>query len=312
MKTFPIILIPPALKKVKNEVPSVPIFTEEQPLKPGIAPKKLKKEVIAIEGTIAAIPTGVLISQGAPIPGFLLFLAAAGAITVQVWRQIKSYPQRQKRYYQEVLTYQNNLMVYDERKQEHEQILKESLSPEGVAKYQRERLKTLLNQTSPPDGDNSKATRGCSEEEFFEHLNFYFPNKILIGKTVTIPNYSYPYTPDFIYVNLSLNLYIDLEIDEPYTWREGKPTHYLESEKDDKRNNFFLARNWLVIRFAEEQVVSSPQSCCKIVAQNIAAILDTPSILSPFSRIPDLEPVERWSENEARIMANNQYRRNYL
>ena len=42
--------------------------------------------------------------------------------------------------------------------------------------------------------------------------------------------------------------------------------------KDNQRNQFFLEKNWVVIRFSELQVVKYPDSCCKAIARIISQI----------------------------------------
>lgn len=69
--------------------------------------------------------------------------------------------------------------------------------------------------------------------------------------------------------------------------------HFVEAEKDSKRNNFFINKGWLVIRFSEEQVVRHPHSCCKTVAQAIALVLGDTSVLNQFANTLDLQPMRR-------------------
>ncbi|MCY7283686.1 MAG: endonuclease domain-containing protein, partial [Cyanobacteria bacterium CAN_BIN43] len=107
-------------------------------------------------------------------------------------------------------------------------------------------------------------------------------------------------------------LYIDIEIDEPYAYNTKEPTHFLGAWKDDNRNNFFLSKGWLVIRFSEEQVVRHPQSCCKTIAQAIAEVLGDNSVLNQFATMPNLQTMQQWTQSEAEDMAANDYRDRYL
>ena len=119
------------------------------------------------------------------------------------------------------------------------------------------------------------------------------------------------YTPDFAYIDERLNLHIDIEIDEPYVYHSGKPTHYLYAGKDRKRNDFFNDRGWIVIRFSEEQVARYPHSCCKTIARQIAEITRETSILNRFDNISDLQQQRQWTEAEAREMAERRIRDRY-
>ncbi|MEH2003508.1 MAG: hypothetical protein V7L00_33210 [Nostoc sp.] len=129
--------------------------------------------------------------------------------------------------------------------------------------------------------------------------------------TLKIPDFDYPYTPDFAYINKELNLYIDIEIDEPYVYPTGAPTHFVGAWKDSKRNRFFLAKQWIVIRFSEEQVICYPQSCCKTIAQAIAQVTENNWILNQFASFTDLQLMKQWTEAEAIDMAARGVRNNY-
>lgn len=64
------------------------------------------------------------------------------------------------------------------------------------------------------------------------------------------------YEPDFAFVNKERRIYVDIEVDEPYTGG-GRPTHYLRddgSNSDAIRNARFLNAGWYVCRFSEQQL----------------------------------------------------------
>ena len=174
-----------------------------------------------------------------------------------------------------------------------------------------------MNQTIPHDGEDSDAKTGRSEPEFGDYLNCYFPGQIYTNYELNIPN-SWPrrsYTPDFAYIDKEINLFIDIEIYEPYTYNECgeiEAIHYVGYRKDEKRNKFFNnKRGWIVIRFSEEQAVRYPRSCCKFIAEQIAEITRNSAITSQFDQIPDLQPQQQWTEKEAMEMAKRKERNDY-
>jgi very-short-patch-repair endonuclease len=173
-------------------------------------------------------------------------------------------------------------------------------------------VQQALQQTIPPTGVHIKAPKGHSETQFEHDLWRYFPGKIQTGLLVSNPACKQPYVPDFAYIDQSLNLYIDIEIDEPYAYGTQKPIHYLGSAKDQQRNQYFLDQGWLIIRFSEEQVVRSPASCCKAIASAIATLLGDSAMLHPFRQVPTLKPQKRWTGAEAKVMAEQAYREKYL
>lgn len=311
MSHYPIILIPGEIEKVKSDLPPKSIFTEPLPHQPGIQPQKLNTTVIAVEATVATVPSIAIASQGGTVPGLLLFLVAAGAIAAQAWHQITTYPQRKQEHDREVVNYPKKVNDYESNKRQHDDKEKLAQSPEKVAEFRYKLLLKVLSQTVPHDGNDSIATKNPEEAKFGNHLNQYFPGNIHTGLTLKIPDFDYPYTPDFAYIDQGLSLRIDIELDEPYVYHTGEPTHYREAWKDKKRNIFFTNKGWIVIRFSEEQVICYPQSCCKTVAQVIAQITEDNSILNQFTSFLELEPMKQWTKVEAMDMFTRKLRGNY-
>lgn len=311
MRRLPTVLIPQQIQRVNEEMPPIPTLSLQQPSSPGKEPKKVNTTVIAVEAAVA-VPSVAIVSQGKTGAGLFLLLFAMGAIAAHAWRQMTTYPQRKQEYRQKIQNYTTKLDEYDRGKRQHEADVRAARSPERVAEFHYNLLLNVLRQTVPNDGTNSNAPSGAAEANFSNYLKRYFPGKIHTKLSLSIPNFEHPYTPDFAYIDQALNLYIDIEIDEPYTYRTREPTHFTESWKDNNRNTFFLDNGWIVIRFSEEQVVRWPQSCCKVVADTKTRILGGSSIMSQFSSVSDLTPMERWTESEARLMADRRYRDTYL
>ncbi|MBD2666238.1 hypothetical protein B6N60_04862 [Richelia sinica FACHB-800] len=163
-----------------------------------------------------------------------------------------------------------------------------------------------------PD-ENSIAKQGVSERHFFRHLLAAFSgNLICQAVEFEIPGYPLRYSADFIFYHHSSGLALDIEIDEPYTGDTGKPHHCIDVEDDKIRNRFFLERNWVVIRFAEIQVVRHPWSCCKVIAQTIAKLTGDDNLFVLLQRWADVPLQKRWTKREARLRKRNNYRQSYL
>lgn len=148
-------------------------------------------------------------------------------------------------------------------------------------------------------------TMNPQEDTFFwYHLEKYFPGQVKRG-------YSFhSYTPDFIYIDPITGNHIDIELDEPYVYDTGEPTHY--QGYDDKRNQFFLNNSWAIIRFSEEQIIKYPDSCCKAIAEVVAYFRSDETPLEPFINTLDLAPIPHWTQEEAVKMAQASYRDTYL
>ncbi len=285
-------------------MPIAPLFSVIAPSKPSLPPQPYEVNLLIIESVFALI-FGIII----PVVGALIGFAL---VAYHAWTMNQSFPKRKREHDDYVRRYPRLVQQYQSAKNNHSAEVAKINSPENIAIYQQEQLLLALRQTEPHDGENSTAPKGFSEAKFYPYLNHYFSGRIHRKLTSTIPNYEHPYSPDFAYIDRSLSLYIDIEIDEPYYHNTGQPTHFVGATKDINRNNHFIEKNWLVIRFAEEEIARCPQSCCKAIAQIIAEVIGDDLELSQFSGIEDLPNRKQWTEAEAAQMAADNYRQTYL
>jgi very-short-patch-repair endonuclease len=306
MSHYPIIIIPKPLQKFKSVMPQVQKFQEPRPRSPK-TPQPIEIKLIILETLgILGISLGLGFVNSLVALGFLVLGLIAIAIQSLILKS--NYPDRLQKYEQDLQNYPHKLEDYDLLKAEHDEEVKRLLSPENITEFRQRQLLDILKQTKPHDGTNSKAKRGMSEAKFAKYLRRYFEDNIHERLTLSIPNSTHPYSPDFAYIDRGLNLYIDIEIDEPYS--HSQPIHYVGS--DDLRNQFFISRGWIVIRFSEEQIVRYPRQCCRAIAEVIDDILGDGLELTRFETTPPLPQVKHWSRGEAIIMIKNQARDRYL
>lgn len=311
MTTFPIVLIPDRIRNAKSAKPTVPPFADILPSPPSPPPQPYDTMALITYATIGFAVSVIFVFIN-PVLGAVSGLASIAAIAYAAWTMRQSFPQRKREHDDYVRKFPKLLQEHMRARGEHMAEMVRVNSPENIARYQQEQLLLSLRQTEPHDGENSKAQEGFSEAKFYAHLNHHFKGKVHRGLTSRIPNYEYPYSLDFTYIDRSLSLYIDIEVDEPYVHKTGEPTHFDGATKDARRNNHFLAKNWLVIRFAEEQVARYPKGCCKAIAQLIAEVIGDSLELNQFSRTEDLPTMRQWTEAEAAQMAEKNYRQTYL
>lgn len=335
---YPVVLIPPRLEQVAKDLPPLalpPAPTQAKlpspPKSPGTAPRVVEWGAIAPAVGVVGI-LGLVLSflSFASSPGVGLFLLLLTAIVVggtcmgygnvqrtsyrqrlRGWEDYKSqYPRLLQAHEAKVSnieqSYLRDMSDYERR---CERLKAEAYSPQNVQAFRAGRLVSILQQTISFDGDGSNAQEGYREPELRNRLKKYFPGKIHSNLRLNIPNYPYPYSPDIAYIDDSNNLHIDIEVDEPYVYRTKEPHHCIGT--DDRRNDFFLERLWIVIRFTEEQVVCHTDSCCKVVAQTIANITGDESVLRQFRTVADLPTKPGWTEDEAIRMADNDFRETY-
>ena len=156
-----------------------------------------------------------------------------------------------------------------------------------------------------PSSEERIVTANPAEDHFFwYYLSPYFGNKIDHNKQFK------SYTPDFVYIDPAANLYIDIECDEPYVYDTGEATHYIG--KDRQRDRAFTESGWFVLRFAEEQIITSPESCCLIIAKLIARYSSNKSILNQFPDTQKIRKIPFWTKSQAEEMAREKQRDRYL
>ena len=157
----------------------------------------------------------------------------------------------------------------------------------------------------------STAQIGVSEKYFQKYLQKYFQDILHPSYQFKI-NDEYAYSSDFTLI-LPNGISIDLEIDEPYNGLNNQPHHCTDDGKDDRRDEFFIRGNWIVIRLSEFQVCAYPDECCYFIARTIEQIAQQNIVaLDRFTRVGDLPTDSRWTSQESRQMVKDKYRVGYL
>lgn len=161
----------------------------------------------------------------------------------------------------------------------------------------------------PRKGRSDK--KGFKEDDFYLYLNQYFKSGFNVFNDRHIPtNNGRPYEPDFVLSNEkdNKNIFINIEIDEPYDGWLRTPTHCIGD--NDSRDEFFANRGWIVIRFAEIQIHQEPKKCCAFIAKVIASIdVDFKSEILLES---NPNSIGQWDNLQSKKWANEKYREKYL
>jgi len=169
----------------------------------------------------------------------------------------------------------------------------------------------------PPNKGKQNLT-GVTEKDFYNLLANHFGNdfEVLDNCYIKTKLSSQPYEPDIalVYQKKGLNLFIDIEIDEPYQGISGienrKPLHF--QNEDINRNNAFKKRGWIVVRFAEIQIVQNPEGCALFIAQVIQSIHPEFKIQAQLQNSEKIEIIKQWTEEEAIEMSIKKEREKYL
>jgi hypothetical protein len=212
--------------------------------------------------------------------------------------QIEEYNKLKKRNEEDELKYQKALKNYEEE-------LSNIKTPSYIKNYKEQLFNNFISEIKFKHCTTTNVKKGVSEKLFLKRLSARFKENI--GTPYSI-NSDYDFTPDFTYYNEKLGFFIDIEIDEPYVGETGKPIHFLY--QDGNRDSRFTSNGWIVVRFAEEQVVRFPYKCCDVIERIVTAMK---SKTVPNMSIPaKLKQVQQWTKEEAQQMAIGRYRNTYL
>jgi hypothetical protein len=160
--------------------------------------------------------------------------------------------------------------------------------------------------------------KGYKEDDFKTFIEKYFKSDFQIydDRFILVKNITNPYEPDFSLIDErnGINLFMDIEIDEPYeglnSIQDRRAMHYQNA--DTNRNLAFKNRGWLIIRFAEIQVHQRPEQCCRFIADVVKSIHPKYVLPTTLQEINRIESVKQWTKQEAEIWSQERYREKYL
>lgn len=154
--------------------------------------------------------------------------------------------------------------------------------------------------------------KGYKEDDFYNDIQKQISDlEITNNVHLVIPHYSKPYEPNIVLFDKKINLYINIEIDEPYDGYYRYPTHNYNAEtlfkQDNIRDLFFIESGWIVIRFTEKQVHKQSKECIDYIQNVINSIYG-----KEFNKIPKCQIEKQWNENQSIQWQLNYYREKYL
>ena len=154
--------------------------------------------------------------------------------------------------------------------------------------------------------------KGYKEDDFYNEIQKQISDlEITNNVHLVIPHYSKPYEPDIVLFDKKINLYINIEIDEPYDGYYRYPTHNYNAEtlfkQDNIRDLFFIESGWIVIRFTEKQVHKQSKECIDYIQNVINSIYG-----KEFNKIAKCQIEKQWNENQSIQWQLNYYREKYL
>lgn len=196
---------------------------------------------------------------------------------------------------------------------------------ESKRKQRKEQIELLLKSRQSAEIDtyvvDESVRKGISELWFYKKIKEIIEprgGEVSIYKKVMIFDYFYrqydleSMSTKYYYPDIAIiieNLYIDVEIDEPYTMDSKLPIHCIGS--DDYRNYYLASNGWEIIRFSEQQIVEHTDKCLETIKNTIDSILNG-TYDNPVADPSGSWITNRWDETSAKNMMKNRFRESYL
>lgn len=154
--------------------------------------------------------------------------------------------------------------------------------------------------------------KGYKENDFFNQLKQNITDVEMTNNVhMLIPNFNKPYEPDIVLFDKKFNIYIDIEIDEPYDGYYRYPTHFInpddEVKQDNVRDLFFTESGWVVIRFTEKQVHCQVSECVTYIKNVLNSLYNR-----NFDILNICQNERQWDYNQCIQWQKFYYREKYL
>jgi len=317
--TYPIQYIPHDYNKYYTGNPYPDVFDLEPPKKPVMKFKKESESKGCLEffmpfaGFILII--GIIASFSEGFSGQSILAIGGAGLVVYLWfRSEDNEDNKQKEVNKENevnnIRYSEQSRAYYKKLKEFENLQEIRKDPSKNRLYRQEKLKEILKNTRKAN-ITYIGPKGKHDLSFARLLSIYFPKKIFIN--LIIEHFTKePYQPDIIFHDEESNLWIDIEIDEPYDSNTKTPIHYINESGnpvDLHRDQYFLSKGWFIIRFSENQVVSNPFGCCLYLQSFLKKHISYQSVRQ-IPSTDEIKPELCWTYDEALTLARSNFRKN--
>lgn len=328
-KYYPEIYLSSDIEEITSETP--PINCGEAPIAPKEPqrPNELQNNegcgmfaIVSLLITIFCIKFGKKMEGGYPY--FIILVCGISSIVfVYCYFKFKSdYEKGLQEYHEKSIEYERAYKEYLIQKEKYdienaeylkrrEAATKKALETHNVQAYRKSQLEKYKIGKKPQLGTAIVPPKEGLSEQFFSNLCKEFGLYVKRGMIANIRGISY--YPDITWEEDGL--LFDIEIDEPYTMKEGTPIHHLDKygmSTDSDRNSRFATSKWNVIRFSEEQICKHPTECVCLLLAIKAALnkgdYDKERILDNYETLK----TPKWDEEQSHKWAYHHYREEYL
>ncbi len=241
---------------------------------------------------------------------FFIKLPIGGLIIIVFSIYILFSNSDKNKYENDLKIYNSGLNNFNKAIVDYENELK-IIDPENYQTYKRNKANERVLKFSAQYINNEDYKKGISHNYFKKFLVNSFGDSIIESVSINSQKYYSRtnfdlYITDFAFIDKHTNLKIDIEIDEPYTLKDKQAIHL----DDKERNDFFIEHNWLIIRFAEEQVIKHPELCCKLIKEVINCFDNNFLLLKNLKS--ELPKVKKWNFEVVNQLIFDDYRNSYL
>lgn len=201
----------------------------------------------------------------------------------------------------EQIIYEGKLVQYEYQLDQYNYFTK--YPDQYIIKCKQKELRQFHTKIIYPQKSIDEVKKGRSEKKFLSFLKLDGQ----IFNDLELRSKSSFFAPDITYVSNDYNLFLDIEIDEPYSF-SNQPIHFIESH-DRFRDQIFTDANWLVVRFSEKQIMTQPLKCCEYINELIKSYFNFN--FDNLFRISFSFREKRWTKKESYEMIKRKYRFSY-
>ena len=136
---------------------------------------------------------------------------------------------------------------------------------EQVPVYRTETLEVPAERFPDEHFAEGNAAKGKFDDLFWRDISPRLKDIHFCGEGIATRSVSrLNYYPDLL-IYTKQHFLIDVEIDEPWHWKDGRKVLSHEATADVNRNQAFLREGMVVVRFSEQQVVQQTAACLQLI-----------------------------------------------
>lgn len=304
---YPIIRYPLSIRNVIEnpliEPNAIPLPKFDFPTKRSFQVKDLPLIIIS------PIVSFLMIAGG--LKNEIYFISVIGTIILLITiREIGQLINSEEIYKQKLNEYNSLFAPYHKRQKEISEYRINSSKSDWIFNKKKEKISFLFKHSNFPKHLIKNIKVGKSENLFYSILVSKFGDKIIRNYAIDLFESGKAFIPDIIYADIENRIFIDIEIDEPYSFENKEPIHYLKNSIhiDEERDKYFLENYWLVIRFSEKQIINNIIECVNTIELIISSIENQYIVDKSILLKNGIQTQSCWSYSDAKKMALENYR----